>query len=281
MPERETGMTEAWPPGWNTDRIELLPVETIPVAAVRPSDSPRLEGEDSEHVGRLAGIVTGLPPIVVHRPTMRVVDGMHRLGAAVLRGETRIAARFFEGSAEDAFVLAVGLNTVHGLPLSPADRRAAATRIVGTHPHWSDRTIAAATGLAYTTVASIRGHFAENPRAAVREAATAGEHDGPAGLARFSGSEQAFQELQRDPSLRYTEAGRDLLRLLDAHAADADRWTWLVAGVPVHRRTEVAHAARGCAQSWLRFARELEERDPERRRPERGNESEAPESPGA
>lgn len=38
-------------------------------------------------------------------------------------------------------------NTHHGLPLTRADRKAAAQRILDIHPHWSDRAIAKVTGL--------------------------------------------------------------------------------------------------------------------------------------
>src|SRR5262249_14449183 len=104
----------------------------------------------------LAEVHEDTPPIVVHRKTMRVIDGMHRLRAAVLRGADTIAVRFFDGSEQDAFVLAVELNHAHGLPLSQADRGAAAARIVRSHPHWSDRMIASRTGLSAKTVGGIR-----------------------------------------------------------------------------------------------------------------------------
>ncbi|MFI0908751.1 ParB/RepB/Spo0J family partition protein [Streptomyces sioyaensis] len=97
-----------------------------------------------------------LPPIVVHRATMRVIDGMHRLRAAERRGEEEIEVCFFDGIEEDAFLLAVKLNEAHGLPLSVDDRAAAAARIIKTRPQWSDRRIAEATGLAATTIGAIR-----------------------------------------------------------------------------------------------------------------------------
>lgn len=74
----------------------------------------------------------------------------------MLRGEDRIAVRFFDGDEKDAFVLAVRANIAHGLPLSLADRTSAAARIISSHPQWSDRAIAAATGLSHKTVAGIR-----------------------------------------------------------------------------------------------------------------------------
>ncbi|WP_307660613.1 ParB/RepB/Spo0J family partition protein [Streptomyces sp. V1I1] len=129
---------------------------TIEVEHLREAGTPRSSGEDNEHVKALTDVEDRLPPIIVHRPTMRVIDGMHRLRAAKLRGARRIRARYFEGDEADAFVLAVRTNVSHGLPLSLSDRRAAAARIVATHPRWSDRRIAAATGLAARTVASLR-----------------------------------------------------------------------------------------------------------------------------
>jgi hypothetical protein len=109
-----------------------------------------------EHVARLAEIEGSFPPLLVDRRTMRVIDGMHRLMAAFVRGQEVIGVEFFEGSAEDAFLCAVQANVTHGLPLSQADRRAAAEKIVKSHPHMSDRAIARASGLGAKAVAGIR-----------------------------------------------------------------------------------------------------------------------------
>ncbi|MET8827959.1 ParB N-terminal domain-containing protein [Streptomyces sp. NPDC004610] len=97
-----------------------------------------------------------LPPIIVHRASMRVIDGMHRLRAAQLRGRTTIAVTFYDGTEEDAFVLAVESNVRHGLPMSLPDRKRAATRIIATHPQWSDRKIASVTGTSPGTVGDLR-----------------------------------------------------------------------------------------------------------------------------
>lgn len=129
---------------------------SVPIDSLISSDSPRLTGELDEHVHALAECTTELPPIVVHRPSMRVVDGMHRLRAARLRGDTEISVRFFDGAEKDAFPLAVQLNVAHGLPLSVADRTHAAARILDSHPHWSDRYIAELAKLAPNTVRAIR-----------------------------------------------------------------------------------------------------------------------------
>ncbi len=128
----------------------------VPVAQLRPSDSPRFGGLDPEHARALADVEGELPPILVRRSTMRVIDGMHRLTAAELRGQEGIAVRFFEGDQEAAFLLAVHTNVAHGLPLKAAERRGAADRIVRTHPEMSDRAIAEIAGLAAKTVAAVR-----------------------------------------------------------------------------------------------------------------------------
>ncbi|WP_420038161.1 ParB/RepB/Spo0J family partition protein (plasmid) [Streptomyces sp. cg28] len=120
------------------------------------SDSPRIDGEDSERVRQLAELEAPLPPILVHRATLRVIDGMHRVRAARLRGDDTIEAEFFDGGDTDAFALAVRLNIAHGLPLTQADRAAAAERLLRARPSWSDRRIAAGTGLSAGTVAAVR-----------------------------------------------------------------------------------------------------------------------------
>src|SRR2546421_3267487 len=66
----------------------------VPVRSLLPADSPRLNGEDAEHIRVLAAVEAKLPPILVHRASMRVIDGMHRLGAARLRNEETIDVQF-------------------------------------------------------------------------------------------------------------------------------------------------------------------------------------------
>ncbi|MFJ6750252.1 ParB/RepB/Spo0J family partition protein [Streptomyces sp. NPDC091266] len=128
----------------------------VPLGALRPSDSPRSGPCDERHIGELAALETDFEPILVHRPTMRVIDGMHRLSAAARRGSREIPARFFDGSEADAYVLSVQLNVRHGLPLTRDERRTAALRILRSHAHWSDRAIAERVGLSGKTVGRLR-----------------------------------------------------------------------------------------------------------------------------
>ncbi|MEV5976515.1 ParB/RepB/Spo0J family partition protein [Streptomyces sp. NPDC052114] len=131
-------------------------VVEVEIGSLSTAGSPRTSGVDPEHVEALAVVQTPLPPITVHRPTMRVIDGLHRLRAAELRGQSKIAVKYFDGPEADAFVLAVESNVTHGLPLTAADRKRAAARIIASHPQWSDRMIASVSGIAPGTVADIR-----------------------------------------------------------------------------------------------------------------------------
>jgi ParB-like chromosome segregation protein Spo0J len=282
----------------------------VPIRSLRLADSPRVAGEDMNHVRALAKFEGRLPPIVVHRPTMRVIDGMHRLSAALRRGQKEIEVSFVDGSEHDLFVLAVELNSGQGLPLSQRDRITAATRIVRTHPHRSDRSIARLVGLSAKTVAAIRRRstddiprlntrlgldgkvrplsaahgrelagrlMAERPAASLRVIAReagvslgtaqdvsrrlrAGQDPVPASGERSQPAVPAepnpvsLQHLRNDPSLRSSDMGRALLRLLSLHSIPAQVWTQVAAAVPAHSAETIAALARGCAESWLDFA---------------------------
>lgn len=126
------------------------------VSTLLAADSPRLGGENPEHVQALAEILPELPPILVNRSTHRVIDGMHRLRAAQVRGDRRVRVRYVESDPEVAFLLAVMANVKHGLPLTLSDRKSAARRIAGSRPAWSDRLIAGIVGLSPKTVGAIR-----------------------------------------------------------------------------------------------------------------------------
>lgn len=339
-------------------RPDLAPVSTVPVALLLPGDSPRLSGESLEHAHALAASDEELPPILVHRPTMRVIDGMHRLRVALLRGREEIQVRFFDGSETDAFVLAVKANIGHGLPLTLADRLNAAERILVSHANWSDRIIASATGLSATTVGSLRRRKTDmgaapaarlgrdgkvrplstaegrrtagrlitaSPDAPLREIAQqanislgtvrdvrnrilrgedpvpdphrtasrrkkekpaksqenhvsgqTGHHkndsapdplpDTPKGKSPSGGTATdlvvLFQHLSGDPSLRYTETGRLLLRMLQTQIAGVRRWDEIAESVPSHRAEMVSAAAAECACAWQKLARKILQRTP-------------------
>ncbi len=262
---------------------------------------------------------------------------------------------FFDGSAEEAFIRAVEENISHGLPLTLADRKTAAMRIISTHPHLSDRAIARHSGLAAKTVAALRQRSSEDspnsntrvgadgrrrplnasagrhraaeaiarrPDAPLREIArianvslgTAhdvrlrlrrGEDPVPARSPRGTGDEGCpgplpvrraqeraeptvtpeaagalapadpsepsprsecddffpmLRKLAKDPALRHTDQGRELLRLLYTSYTAVTDWSSLIDTVPPYRAESIALIARQCAESWERLARGLEDR---------------------
>lgn len=317
-------------------RSNLSEVVKVPASSLVASDSPRLDGEDIAHAEALANTDAPLPPIVVHRHTMRVIDGMHRLRAAQLSGKREIDARFFDGSESDAFVLAVEANVTHGLPLSAADREAAAMRIILSHPELSDRAIAASAGLSAKSVAAIRARTREsaqltarvgrdgrvrpldatigrqrayeviqaNPGATLREIASEagvalgtardvrvrvqrGENPLPPRLMNGADADTAkrpadtapppsgatpireasygdptlvLQSLMKDPSLRFSERGRSLLRWLNTNVASPERLSTVIDAVPPHCANQVASLALECAAMWNEVAEKMNSR---------------------
>ncbi|MEV0130337.1 ParB N-terminal domain-containing protein [Dactylosporangium sp. NPDC050688] len=182
-----------------------VPVK-VQIEQLLPADSPRLDGENEAHARMLAESESELPPILVHRATMRIIDGMHRLRAAVLRGRDTVDVRFFDGPASAVFALAVETNIAHGLPLSLRDRESAAARILAEHPECSDRAIARVSGLSSKTVGAIRRRSAgDGPQVTARIG-----HDGrvrPLNSADGRRTASAYIAAKPDASLR--EIARD------------------------------------------------------------------------
>lgn len=294
----------------------------VPIDVLLPADSPRISGVDVTHAIVLSEIENELPPILVQQGSMRIVDGMHRLYVARLRGHSHIAARFFEGNDEAAFLRAVTANVVHGLPLSMADRQAAAIRIMRSHPHWSDRAVADATGLSGRTVANVRDKagdelprpaarvgrdgrvrpvdgrarrqivgelISSRPTASLREIASAAgvspatvrdvrdrlaRGDEPTtdnrrqtDVVRVTSTHSAPRDksaqhtdeidpiamvnnLRQDPSVRYTDSGRALLRWLDRRMIEQREYEGIIASIPLHCLPAVAQLARHSASIW-------------------------------
>jgi ParB-like chromosome segregation protein Spo0J len=138
--------------------VERLPERHIPISALKPGFYLRQGGTNAVHVQLLVGVACSddLPAILVQERGLRVIDGLHRLEAAKLRGDGSIKARVLDCTDEVALVLAIKSNTLHGLPLSKADRISGAKRVLAAHPDWSDRAIAGIAGLSAKTIASLR-----------------------------------------------------------------------------------------------------------------------------
>lgn len=136
-------------------------VVDIPLARLRFGYSPRYEEFDRTHVDVLVGLLPRLPPILVHAPSMRVIDGVHRVIAARSAQLRTLPARLFYGTESEATVQAVVRNVAHGKPLTLAERQRSARRILRACPDWSDRRIALACGLSPKTVGRLRSEIPE------------------------------------------------------------------------------------------------------------------------
>ena len=131
-------------------------VQELPISHLRLGEGVRTGGLDEPHIELLMESVDSWPPIVVWGDDLVVVDGCHRVEAARRLGRYSVVATRFLGSPEEAFIEAVRRNVSHGLPLSVADRRRAARRVLARNPEWSDRRIASICGLSDKTVGRLR-----------------------------------------------------------------------------------------------------------------------------
>ncbi|MGW5400204.1 nuclease [Streptomyces sp. NPDC003952] len=138
--------------------LERLPARDVLVSSLSAGVPLRRSGTDAAHVRLLADAAGSaeLPPVLVQIDGYRIIDGLHRMEVARLRGDSSIKARFVDCSNSEALIIAMQANGSHGLPLSKADRVSGARRVLGSHPDWSDRAVARITGLSAKTIASLR-----------------------------------------------------------------------------------------------------------------------------
>jgi transposase-like protein len=165
-------------------------------------------------------------------------------------------------------------------PLDSAAGRRAAQRLIVDAPDASLREIARRTGISAGTVRDVRDRLRRGedpvpprrrparggpPAQAVPAARTlGGARGGTAAVAvgrQNRGARTAFfGNLYRDPSLRQTENGRLLLRLLEVHSVAAEQWESIISSVPAHCAETVLAAAAECAVAWQDFAARVERR---------------------
>lgn len=303
--------------------------EKVAIGALKFDLPLRESGENAEHTRRLVEVADALPPVLVHRQTMTVIDGSHRVRAAQMRGERFVAVRFFNGTEAEAYLAAVEANVTHGLPLTLSERKAAALRLIELFPQRSNRMIALSSGLSDKTVSDLRS-TAESPQLDVRTGADGrtrplraapgreraaeilrtkpgaplrevariagisigtaqdvrrrlarGDDPVPPGLQKGTATANrstprrlmcrislrdpraALEILKRDPAVRSSEAGRDLLRLLYSRSIDREQLNEWIDKVPAHCLDRVAGMADSCSEAWLKVARELLERERE------------------
>jgi hypothetical protein len=131
-------------------------VHTLCIAAIGVGYSPRLERLDHKHVCALLEVIDQLPPIIVDKSTMTVIDGIHRLEAYRRASRTTIPAILFSGGETEALALAIRANVGHGKPLTLGERQTAAAVLLRRCPERSDRWIAQVCALSHSTVGTVR-----------------------------------------------------------------------------------------------------------------------------
>ncbi|POX63425.1 transcriptional regulator [Streptomyces sp. Ru62] len=152
-------------------------------------------------------------------------------------------------------------------PVDGADGRERAAAFLRRHPDASLRQVAQAAGISPGTARDVRRRLQSSedplpPRLRRRTGRGAAQADppGPPDRTGRRPSGPTLAALMRDPSLRHTQTGRLLLKLLDNRLLSQAESERLIAGLPPHSLSGLSAAARECAQVWLDFSRRLEER---------------------
>jgi hypothetical protein len=155
-------------------------------------------------------------------------------------------------------------------PLNSAEGRRLASLVIAARPEASLREVARIAGISPGTVRDVRqrmrrgedpvpGRHPHGDRGAEGGTEDRQADDVPEPRRPFAGNRLAWLRiLKDDPSLRFSDGGRDLLRWLDGHAIDRGDWEKAAGAVPAHCASIVAELARRWAREWQDFAEEVE-----------------------
>ncbi|MFF5566324.1 ParB/RepB/Spo0J family partition protein [Streptomyces sp. NPDC012623] len=157
-------------------------------------------------------------------------------------------------------------------PLSSAPGRRRAGQLLTEKPELSLRQVARLAGVAPSTVRDVRDRLRVGedvvPRQGGRTTVASTPAGGPAArerprLARVAtplDCVATLENLRNDPSIRFNENGRELLRLLNQCSVEQSSLERIVDHVPPRWADTVAELIRTNAQAWTAFATALEER---------------------
>jgi hypothetical protein len=154
---------------------------------------------------------------------------------------------------------------VRPVDISTGRRRAA--EFIRANPDASLRQVAKVAGVSPGTVRDVRERLrkgldpvpagARNPGGSVRAAGAPRRL--PDRVAPESQRER-LRNLARDPALRHTTVGREVIRWLDVHLIGTEDWADLLDAVPPHCAYLIAEMALDCAAAWRELAGALERR---------------------
>lgn len=136
--------------------LEISSIRTDGGTQVRASKVPAAVQDYAEAMRE--GAI--FPPVVVFQngSSLWLADGFHRLEAASLAGQHKIAADLRQGTLREALIYALASNSSHGLRMTNADKRKAVGMALDDAElsQWSDREIARWCGVTHPFVAKLR-----------------------------------------------------------------------------------------------------------------------------
>jgi hypothetical protein len=213
----------------SADKHPQPSVQLIAIHLLSTRLSARLPELSEPRVEALMAAVDQLPPVLVHRATMTVIDGAHRLEAFRRAGRSLIPVRTFDGEWLEAVALAVRAKAAHG-QLTLADRRQAASVMISVHAKGSDHVIDAICDVARWSATEERYVTARHP-------------------ARDNESfDRDARELDR------------FVRWLSAASVGEGDWALLVGAIPVSRAYDVADECRRRAAGWGALADAMDQK---------------------
>ncbi|MGO4613939.1 hypothetical protein AB4305_07160 [Nocardia sp. 2YAB30] len=155
-------------------------------------------------------------------------------------------------------------------PVAARERRRRAREFLEANPAASTREIALAPRISPTTAKDVRGRLraqggamaehrqdgGETPARACLGDVLAGSAPGQVARPEFPAFAEStdltkVRRLRADPSLRFTEVGRKVLRLLEISGPESVEWQTMAECLPIHHAPAVAELARHYAENGL------------------------------
>lgn len=188
-------------------RLSIDAIVVDPTVQIRAANDP-------DTVQRYAEALDALPPVDVFLVdgAYLLVDGFHRVEAAVLEGRTEIEAVVHRGSRQDAIEFAALANLAHGKPLDREERNAAIRRLAGLPGDaWSHQRLAQRFGVSRPVISKL--FAADRVRAEVVE---------PTRLNDFATSSEADDRLTDSHYAEISRAPRETWQPLVDAAVEED-----------------------------------------------------------
>jgi ParB-like chromosome segregation protein Spo0J len=156
-------------------------------------------------------------------------------------------------------------------PMSTLDGRRRASEIIAARPDASLREIAREAGISLGTAHNVRERMRRGEDCVPDNQGAKPERSGSQGDGRTTRRRRRCAEpltwqtvrerLLKDPALRYSEAGRVLLRWFDSRAIGTGDWRAVIDTIPPHWIETMINVANSCGNEWHELAAALEQRN--------------------